>query len=227
MKFVAIILARGGSKGIPHKNIININGKPLLNYSIEQCINAGIKEIYTSSDDEKILQVAKDAGSNIILRPNNISGDLATSESGWIHAVEKIPNLDKKNDWIFAPQVTSPIRETFDVKNALELATTKNFDSIFSAVKLEDFFLWQKHQNKFRPINYDFKKRLRRQDIKEFTYLENGSFFLFKPYGLIKNNNRLHGRIGITEMEKSKMFQIDNKEDIKIVESMLNYLNIS
>ena len=226
MKIIAIILARGGSKGIPRKNLLRLNNIPLISYTIRQCLNSGIDEIYTSSEDEEILELAKKEGSKLIVRPDQIACDKSTSESGWLHALDNIHNLDEKNDWIFAPQVTSPIREINDIKYGLELAKSNQYDSIFSAVKLDDFLIWEKKNKNFCPINYDFKNRLRRQDIKKITYLENGSFYLFKPNGLKEFNNRLFGRIGISGMEKIKMFQIDNYEDIFIVESILRKLNI-
>ena len=226
MKIIAIILARGGSKGIPRKNIRNLNGIPLINYTIKQCFNAGIDNIFTSSDDNEILEIAENQGSKIIKRPKEISGDFSTSESGWIHAIDNIQNIDIDNDWIFAPQVTSPIREKFDIEKGIEIALSNKYDSIFSAVRFEDFFIWEKKNNKYFPINYDFNNRLRRQDIENFTYLENGSFYLFKGYGIRKFNNRLYGKIGICEMDKSKMFQIDSSEDIPIIESILSKLQI-
>lgn len=226
MKFVAILLARGGSKGIPRKNLFKINEIPLISFSIRQCFSAGIEEVYTSSDDDEILSVARDEGSKIIKRPIDIALDYSTSESAWLHAIDNIKNLDHYNDWIFAPQITSPIRETFDLKNGLKIASSNKYDSIFSAVELNDFLIWKDENNKLEPINYDFKKRLRRQDIQVNNYLENGSFYIFKPYGIKKFNNRLYGRIGICKMDKLKMFQIDHHSDIFIVEKIIKELNI-
>ena len=226
MKAIAILLARGGSKGIPKKNILKINNIPLINYTIQQCLESGIDEIYTSSDDQNILKIAKQFGSKTIIRPDNLANDFATSESGWIHALANIPNIDFHNDWIFAPQLTSPIREPHDIKKALNIANTNKFDSIFSATKFEDFFIWENTNNNFVSLNYDYRNRLRRQDINDHTYLENGSFYLFKPYGIKKFNNRLYGKIGISEMDKTKMFQLDTPEDIPIIENMLRTLKI-
>ena len=79
MRVIAIILARGGSKGVPRKNLIKINNIPLLSYTIRQCKDAGIKEIYTSSNDQEILEVAQEEGSNLVFRPNELSSDFSTS----------------------------------------------------------------------------------------------------------------------------------------------------
>ena len=97
MKFCAVILARGGSKGIPNKNIIDFCGKPLLAWTIEHCRDSGIDSIYVSSDSDKILEVGEEYGALSIKRSDIISGDNATSESGWLHALEIIEDKTKKN----------------------------------------------------------------------------------------------------------------------------------
>ena len=109
MKSVAIILARGGSKGIPNKNIVEFCGKPLLAWTVEHCLDGGVDLVYVSSDADKILDVGEKYGARSIKRPEEISGDEATSESGWLHALEVIENINGKMDWILAPQVTSPL----------------------------------------------------------------------------------------------------------------------
>lgn len=220
----AIVLARGGSKGIPKKNILKFNGKPLIQYTIEQCINSGIKKIYTSSDDNEILSLASSLGSNIIHRPEEFSSDNSTSESAWIHAIKNIKKIDFNNDWIFAPQVTSPLRDKLDILRAISMAESGLYDSIASGIEFEDFFIWEKKLENFISINYDFKNRKRRQDIENLTYLENGSFYMFKPNGIIQNKNRLYGKIGFCPMSKLKMFQVDEKEDLKVIESLLKIL---
>ena len=222
MKIIAIILARGGSKGIPKKNIKLINDIPLIAYTIKQCFLAGIKEIYTSSDDHQILSIAKSYGSKEILRPSELASSTSTSEEAWIHAIKEISSIDYEKDWIFAPQITSPLREPEDIKNACNLAATEKHDSILSVVAFDDFFLWENKNKKVTPINHDFKFRKRRQDIETKTLLENGSLYMFKPKGIMKANNRLHGNIGCVFMEKYKMFQIDEEEDLALAEYFIN-----
>jgi len=214
-KIVAIILARGGSKGIPNKNIINFCGKPLIAWTIEHCLHAGIKEVYVSSDSEEILNIAQSYGASSIKRPDYISGDTATSESGWLHALEVI---DKKIEWVFAPQVTSPLRTPEDIKRGLALADSDQYDSIFSCSVAEDLLFWQlTPEGTLKSINYDYQNRGRRQDRPK-QYIENGSFYIFRPEILQKYNNRLGGRIGMVEMEFWKMFEIDTMEDLKMCE---------
>jgi len=214
----AIILARGGSKGIPNKNIINFCGKPLIAWTIEHCLLAGIKEVYVSSDSEEILKVAQNYGVSGIKRPQDISGDTATSESGWLHALEVI---DKEIEWVFAPQATSPLRTPEDIKRGLALASSGQYDSIFSCSVAEDLLFWQvTPEGTLKSINYDYQNRGRRQDRPK-QYIENGSFYIFRPEILRKYNNRLGGRIGMLEMEFWKMFEIDTMEDLKICEALM------
>jgi len=218
MKIVAIILARGGSVGIPRKNIKLINNLPLIAYTIKQCFRSGISEIYTSSDDKEILDIAKFYGSKTILRPSSLAESNSTSEEAWIHAIKEINCLDFEKDWIFAPQLTSPLRESKDIKNACKLALGGLYDSILSVISFDDLFLWEENNKKITPLNHDFRFRKRRQEIETKTLLENGSFYMFRPKGIISEHNRLHGKIGYIFMEKYKMFQIDEKDDLEIAE---------
>jgi len=171
MNIFSIILARGGSVGVPNKNIKLVNGIPLIAHTIKQCLAAGIKEIYTSSDDQKILSLAESFGSKIIKRPDELATSTSTSEDAWMHAIQNINNIDIENDWIFAPQVTSPIRSANDIRNAYKLAFTEKYDSLLSVVEFDDFFLWHEQDHKLKPLNHDYNGRKLRQQIKEKTYL--------------------------------------------------------
>jgi len=219
---VAIILARGGSKGIPGKNIIEFCGKPLIIWTIEQLKQSrGISSVWVSSDSEKILSVSKTFGAEIIHRPAEISNDKATSESGWLHALEYIENKVGCVDLVVAPQVTSPLREPSDIERGLRDFQEKKCDSMFSCSVVEDLFFWEKlPDGKLRSVNYDYRNRKRRQDISK-KYIENGSFYLFKPGVLRKFNNRFGGKIGVTQMEFWKMFQIDKPSDIKLCQIIM------
>jgi len=218
---IAIIPARGGSKGIPKKNIINFCGKPLIAWTIEQCIKAkDVNDVWVSSDDDDILDVAKQYGAKTIKRPQDISGDTATSESTWLHAIDVLQQKNIPLDVILAPQVTSPLRETKDINNAIFKFVEGNYDSMFSASTTDDLFFWEESDAGIDSVNYDYKNRKRRQDIKE-QIIENGSFYLFKPEIIKKYNNRLGGKIGHSKMEFWKMFEIDDLEDVKICSALI------
>ena len=220
MKTVAIILARGGSKGIPQKNIIDFCGKPLLAWTIEHCRNSCIDSVYVSSDSDIILEVGEEYGAASIKRTEGISGDTATSESGWLHALEVIEEKTTNLDWILAPQVTSPLRSPDDIRNGLEIAKSGKFDSLFSCSITEILNFWEESSGNFDSVNYDWRNRKRRQDIPK-QYIENGSFYLFRPEVLRKNNNRFGGRIGVVEMEFWKMFEIDSMDDLRMSSALM------
>jgi len=180
-----IILARGGSKGIPGKNIIEFCGKPLIIWTIEQLKQSrGISSVWVSSDSEKILSVSKTFGAEIIHRPAEISNDKATSESGWLHALEYIENKVGCVDLVVAPQVTSPLREPSDIERGLRDFQEKKCDSMFSCSVVEDLFFWEKlPDGKLRSVNYDYRNRKRRQDIsKKYQESETPSGYIQKIY---------------------------------------------
>ena len=221
---VAIILARGGSKGIPNKNITNFCGKPLICWSIQQALKSKkISSVWVSSDNEKILNVSKKEGAKIIHRPKKISNDKSSSESGWIHAINEIEKT-QKIDIVVGIQATSPIRNSEDFDKALKKFHRLKLDSMFSCSKLEDFLIWGKNGGKLSSLNYNFKNRKRRQD-SEKQILENGSFYIFKPKNIKKSKNRLNGKMDIIEMEFWKSFEIDSIENLKFCETIMkNYL---
>ena len=216
MNIHSIILARGGSKGIVNKNIINFCGKPLLAWTIDQCLGAKkVSDVWVSSDDDKILQVAEKYGAQIIKRPIEISDDSSTSESAWQHAINHLNDNGVSVDIVLGPQVTSPLREVLDIDNAIDKFIEGNYDSMFAASIADDLFFWEELVTGITSINYDYKNRKRRQDLKE-QIIENGSFYLFKPKVIKKNNNRFGGKIGYSKMDFFKMFEIDNPNDLRM-----------
>ena len=222
MSVEAIIIATGGSKGIPGKNLIDFCGKPLITWTIDQCLSSDLLDrVWVSSDDEKILEVAEDSGSEVILRPDKFSDDIATSESAWIHAIDELKNKNILPELIVAPQVTSPLRESSDIDRAIKKFNEGTYDSMFSSCLAEDLFFWQESKEGIlESVNYDYKKRMRRQDITN-KYIENGSFYLFTPYSLRKHVNRFGENIGLIEMDFWKMFEIDSMEDCRMCSALM------
>ena len=216
----AIILARGGSKGIKNKNIIKINNKTLIYWSIKACLlTKSIDKVWVSSDSRKILSIAKRIGASTIYRPKKLSKDISSSESGWLHALKEIKKkFEVKN--IIVLQATSPIRGKNDLNNALKLFEKRKCDSLFSSTPLDAHFSWNKFKNKVTP-NYNIKvQRKRRQDIKE-KIIENGSFYIFSASKFQIMKKRLFGKIINYNQSKFKSFEIDKKEDILIIETIL------
>lgn len=220
---IVIILARGGSKGIPNKNIIDFCGKPLLVWSIEQAKQVkSINSVWVSSDSEKILNVAKENGANVIKRPMNLSEDTSTSESGWLHALDEIEK-NHSVDLIIGMQPTSPLRESDDIQKALIEFDNDKYDSMFSGAVLNDFLIWKKNIGHiYESFNYDYKNRKRRQDTEE-QIVENGSFYIFKPEILRNQKNRLGGKIGFAKMEFWKTFEIDSLEDLELCKVLMRH----
>ena len=223
---VVIILARGGSKAIPKKNLMNFCGKPLIAWSIIQAkLSKKVTSIWVSSNNQQILKIAKKYGAEIILRPENLCKDNSKCEDGFLHAINEVEKDNKKIDLVIGLQATSPIRESSDIDKAINKFHKFKYDSMISASPIGDFFIWE--QNKkgtWKSINYDYKNRPRRQDFSK-QYEENGSFYMFKPETLKNFKNRLGGKIGISEMEYWKHFEIDEPEDIFLCEVIMkNFL---
>ena len=216
-----VILARGGSKSIPGKNTIDFLGKPLIAWTIEQCRSSEyVSDIWVSSNDSLILSIASKYGAKTIERPDSISGDLATSESGWLHAITHLIDRGEKINAVLAPQVTSPLRETSDIDNAAEKFLKGSYDSMFSASLADDLFFWEESLEGVNSINYDYKNRKRRQDFKK-QIIENGSFYIFKPEILKEYKNRMGGKIGFSTMDFWKMFEIDNDDDLRMCSALM------
>ena len=222
MKIIAIIIARGGSKGIPNKNIYDFYGKPLISWTIQACIKGGVKSVWVSSDSDNILNVAKENGAKLIKRPVEYATDKSSSESAWIHAINYIKqNFSINPEWVIAPQVSSPLTEPIDIKSALNKINDAQFDSFFSACRVEDLLIWeQDSKNNLNSINYNWRDRKRRQEITH-QFVENGAFYVFKPEILIKSNNRFGKKIGVIEMESWKLFELDEFKDIEICKHLM------
>jgi len=221
-KNFAIILARKGSKGIKDKNLVKVNGKPLIYWPIKSCLKSKkINSVWVSSDSKKILGLSKSYGSNIITRPLKYASDNASSESAWLHA---ILHLKKKNilpESIIGIQPTSPIRSPKDLDYAIIKYYRCKLDSLFSAQKISNHFIWHNTKKKLKA-NYDYKNRPMRQEIGE-KYLENGSFYIFNANKFIKKKCRLFGKIGVFIMNKVKSFEIDDKEDLDLLRTLKKY----
>ena len=207
MKIVSIILARSGSKGIPNKNIIKLNNKPLISYAITASVKSKVDETWVSSDSNKILNIAKKFKANTLLRPKKYSTDNATSESALIHFASKV-NFDIM---VFI-QATSPLIIPQDINKSLVLL--KKYDSVISVSKL-DQFVW----NNKKP-NYDLNNRQRRQNNNQ-SYLETGSIFVTKRENFLASKNRISGKIGFMEVPRSRSFDIDTYEDLNIVKKII------
>ncbi len=221
---IAIILARGGSKGIPKKNLRNFCGKPLLQWSIEQTKKIKeISSIWVSSENDEILNFSKKLGVNIIKRPESLADDNSTSESGWLHALSYIEKNYSLPKIVLVLQPTSPLRESLDLQNGLDSFRNFEYDSLFSGSILGDTLIWSKNpSNLLKSLNYDYQNRSIRQEFPE-QFIENGSFYIFKPEILRKHNNRFGGKIGIQMMDFWKSFELDTLDDWDFCETLMKH----
>jgi N-acylneuraminate cytidylyltransferase len=212
---VAIIPARGGSKGIPGKNIIDFCGKPLLAWSILQAKDAEtISQVYVSSEDEHILNIAIRYGAIPIHRPKELATDKAQSEPVLMHALDEIErSTGKVPELVVFLQATSPLREPEDIDGAVRKILETESDSLFSMAVLEDFCVWTRRGSELIGLTFDPFHRGRRQDHPPF-YLENGSIYVFRPEILKRCHNRLGGKISMFEMAFWKSYEIDTIEDV-------------
>lgn len=219
LNIVALIPARGGSKGIPKKNLKKTAGLPLVAWTIKQAkASKLISYIFVSTDNNEIAKVSLRYGASVVKRPKNLASDIATSEDVLSHAINYIERQRKiKIDLVVFLQATSPVREKGDIDKAIKRFLMEKADSLFSAAKLEDFFIWEKRPGNYHSVNYDYRHRKRRQDIKT-QYLENGSIYIFKPELIKKEHNRLGGKIAVFEMANWKSFQVDDSEGLKLCE---------
>ncbi len=216
---VAVIPARGGSERMAHKNLIKINGKPLLAYTLEHCLQSKeLHGVYVSSDDDEILSLAEQYKVNLIKRPNDIAGKYASSESAILHAIDVIEK-DIAVDAVMMVQCTSPIRKSNDIDRAIRKFYSQGADSLLSVVKSHRF-IWKERENNFSPINYDYKNRPRSQDMAP-QYIENGSFYISKTSLLKEKQNRLGGKISIYEMTSDSSAEIDTYDDLLVVKKLL------
>lgn len=211
---IAIIPARGGSKGIPGKNLTLVGGKPLIQWSIEQAQAAGLKTFVTSDSDE-ILKFADRAGAIDVWRPDHLATDDASTEATLCHAIDFIRH---GIEFVVLLQPTSPIRQPHDIPSALERLRESRADSLFSARRVEGF-VWFERNNGWEP-SYDPVRREMRQ-VAHTKLEENGSIYIFKPCVLEKFNSRLGGKIAVHEMHPLDSFQVDEPADLELMERLI------
>ncbi len=221
MKNVIIIPARGNSKGIKKKNLINFCSKPLLAWTILQAKQSRYADdIFVSTESKAISKLCKKLRVKVIKRPLELCRDTSSSESAIKHAIKKI---DFKIDNIIFLQATSPLRKSNDIDKAFKCFLKSKSDSLFSAHKAEDFFdIWKSKKNFFLPLTIDYKRRKPRQVFLQNHFMQNGSIYIFKKKLIEKHNNRLGGKIMVYEMDDWQSFQLDSLKQKKVMELLFS-----
>ena len=220
MKIASVILARGGSKGIPRKNLIDLNGYPLIYYSLKASLDSIVDETWVSSDSDEILEVSKNYGARTLKRPLELAEDLSTSESALSHFAENV-----ESDYIVFIQPTSPLLIAEDINRGIDRLHKYKFDSVFSAYEEHWTGRWKynpydEYPGILSPDNYLLHKRPRRQDLLYKTYIENGAFYI-NSRSMVQFGSRLSGHIGISEMPQYRSFQVDTLEDLELIKKIL------
>ena len=209
-KIVSLITARGGSKGIPKKNIINIKGFPLISYTIKESIKSGVHETWVSTEDKEIKNISEKYGAKVITRPNELSNDIIMPDAALVHFAKNY-----EFDILVFIQPTSPLLKSKYINEGLNMLS--KYDSVFSAYKEH----WQPRWTKdYKPFNWDINHRPRRQDEQEL-YVENGAFYITTKNNLLESKLRYSKNIGIVEMPYYKSFQIDSEDDLRLITKLL------
>ncbi|MEM8960868.1 MAG: acylneuraminate cytidylyltransferase family protein [Acidobacteriota bacterium] len=227
MSVVAVIPARGGSKGLPRKNLARVGDRPLLVHSIDHAHAATrVDRVIVSTEDAEIADVARRAGAEVIERPVELATDQATSESALVHALDQLEQTTGTPVLMVFLQATSPLRPPGAIDAAIATLEEQDADSLVSTVPFHGF-LWRDRSPKddssigARPIDYDPRRRPRRQERLP-TYVENGSIYVFKPWVLRELDCRLGGKIALFPMSKTSAIDIDDADDLTLANALLD-----
>ena len=219
MKIIAIIPARGGSKSIPNKNIKKLNGIPLINYTIKNCLKSGIFDyIIVSTDSKKIYNKVKKFKKILIFgRNKSISKDNSKTEGVVTNVLNKLrPLKNYKPDWIFITEPTSPLRSKATLINAKNiLLKNKKINSLISLLKLNNIPGLLRN-NKF---NYIQNRKSRRQDRNPF-YMESSTLYCVNYKYFIKTKKIVEKKPFGFEIPKLECIDINDFDDFKIAEAL-------
>jgi YrbI family 3-deoxy-D-manno-octulosonate 8-phosphate phosphatase len=219
---IAIVPARGGSKGIPRKNVLPLLGRPLLAHTLEHARRApSIGRIFVSTDDDEIAAVAQAAGAEVVRRPAALSGDKAASELALLHVLDHLRDSERfEPDLVVFLQATSPFRGDGDVEEAIATLRRARADSLFSGSVLHGF-AWRQSADRLAPFNYDPVRRPMRQDLAETVLEENGSIYVFRPSVLREHGSRLGGRIAVFRQDPLHSLQVDEPGDLETLARLM------
>ena len=216
---IAVIPARGGSKGVPRKNVRRVGGIPLIARAIGSARAAdGIDRVVVSTDDPEIAAVAREWGAEVVTRPAELSGDTASSESALLHALDELSRLGIDVGILVFIQATSPFIDPADLDAAIERVRAGESDTVFSAVESWGF-LWRTGEQGASGINHDHRRRPRRQE-REPEFLETGAFYVMDAVGFRRAQHRFFGRIGIALVPESHAIEIDTEEQLELASAL-------
>jgi CMP-N,N'-diacetyllegionaminic acid synthase len=230
LSVIAIIPARGGSKGLPGKNIRPLLGKPLIGWSIEQAFASKyIDEVVVSSDCPEIIEISRKFGANVpFKRPAKLASDNSTTIDVLIHCLDWFEEKNKSFDILVLLEPTSPIREVSDIDNSLRILISKEQGSVVSVCKTEGqnpaFCFKKNDDSKINPYLEIQPTNLRRQEIEPVYFLD-GTIYSSFTSSLRNQKSFYHNCTFGFEVPKWKSLEIDDIVDFSMVESVMRHIN--
>lgn len=223
MNICSIITARGGSKGVPKKNIKLLNGKPVIAYSIEESVKSNIiKETYVTTEDKKIGEISKKYGAKVIDRPKELAQDNSTSVDVVLHSLCYLEDNGELPDFFVLLQPTSPLRTKEDIENAIRLFIENECDALISVSQIDHSSMMSfEIQNKYLTPNCDEKfLNKRRQELPNY-YCPNGAIYITTPHSLRKNKTFIPKKTIPYIMPQERSVDLDTEFDFKLTEFLL------
>lgn len=213
MNALAVIPARGGSTGIPRKNLERVGGVPLVVRAIRAAQHSGAFDVVAvSTDDGEIAEVSAHAGATVVRRPPELAQNQSSSESALTHALDVIEAEDGAVELVAMLQATSPFIRPSDLAAAVQRVRSREFDSVFAAYPTHAF-LWRLEDGAAVGINHDHAVRLRRQDV-EPQFQETGAFYVMRAQSYRSSHYRFTGRIGIQSVDPAWAVDVDAPDDL-------------
>ncbi len=215
MTAVAIIPARGGSKGVPRKNLAEVGGLPLLVRTIHAARTVpSLARVIVSTDDDGIAAIARHAGADVVLRPPELATDDAPSELALLHVLDELRHREGMTpDVTVFLQCTSPFTTGADIEAVLETLVEEAADSVFTAQPFTHF-LWRRDATgRMTGVNHDATMRVMRQHREE-EYLENGAIYAMRTEGFLRSRHRFFGAVAVHVMPPGRSLEIDTQEDL-------------
>jgi len=228
-KIIGVIPARGGSKGIYKKNLVDINGKPMLYYTIKSSINSNLDRIILSSEDKDIIKVGKEYGLEVpFIRPKNLSEDNSHTQDVILHALKWLEeNENYKVHSVMTLQPTSPLRKTNHINEAINKFIKEGTNSLISINKKTSkppWWLLKKNKNGLIDLffkDYEYPFNLERQQFPEL-YSPDGSIFITKRDFLFKNKSLFDfDNCSYYEIDEKYSIDVDNYVDLEMVKILM------
>lgn len=220
--FLAIIPARGGSKRLPRKNVLDLAGKPLIAWTIGAALDSKyIDQVIVTSDDDEILEISKNNGADVLKRPDELSSDTATTFDVIEHAIKQVKT---KYDFVILLQPTSPLREKKHIDEAVEVLQQKSSDAVISVCEVDHSPLWSNtipESGSLENFLSDEIKNKRGQELPQY-YRLNGAIYICACTRLLEEKTFfLSSKTTSYEMERKNSIDIDNEIDLKLVEVLI------